>query len=93
MQISLSLEADSLSHDVTGGIVSKLKCAANIVHESGVDVYIVQAGTFHASRALSGEKISNEYPGDSDGNVDKSVTKDGKWIGTIVQSSKSSKNK
>ena len=49
------MESDELCHDVTGGIKKKLQCAAEIVRECGVDVFVVQAGTSHAARVMSGD--------------------------------------
>jgi glutamate 5-kinase len=63
-QVLTPLHADStssLSHDVTGGISSKIQTAINIVKETGVEIFLVQVGTSHAARALAGE-----VTGDSD---------------------------
>jgi glutamate 5-kinase len=63
-----------MSHDVTGGIKTKLQCAADIVKECGVDVFIVQAGSVHAAKVLSGEMLDVDADGES------------KWVGTRVSS-------
>jgi glutamate 5-kinase len=52
-----NIALDESPHDVTGGMGAKLQCAIDIVHEFGVDVYIVQAATPHAKRVMRGENI------------------------------------
>ena len=47
-------ETTTASHDVTGGIRGKIECAVEIA-KLGVPVVIVQIGTDHALKALSGE--------------------------------------
>lgn len=69
-QVTLSVETESMSHDVTGGIVTKLQCAADIVKECGVDVFMAQAGSTHAARVMAGENIG--------------INSVLKWIGTKV---------
>jgi glutamate 5-kinase len=57
-QVLTPLQTDStssLSHDVTGGIASKIQTAIDIVKETGVEIFLVQVGTPHAARALAGD--------------------------------------
>jgi len=49
------IEMSQAVHDVTGGIKHKLNAAIQVVHEMGIPVYIVKAGSEDARLAIRGE--------------------------------------
>lgn len=49
-----NIKTSSRGHDVTGGIGKKIEVAVRIVASFKIPVYIVQAGTIHAEKALQG---------------------------------------
>lgn len=61
----------SAAHDTTGGMATKIAEAASIA-KSGVDVYIVQAGSQHALEAF--QRTSRDALSE-------------KWVGTIIRAS------
>ena len=64
-----------LNHDVTGGMTAKIETSIRIVQQTGVEVFIVQAGTSHAARALAGEMT-----GDTEEDKDRRRS----WKGTRI---------
>ncbi|XP_021807384.1 uncharacterized protein LOC110751257 isoform X1 [Prunus avium] len=63
------VETSVAAHDTTGGMLTKISEAAAIA-KLGIDVYIVEAATSHALRALSGE-LKGNLPDD--------------WLGTVIR--------
>lgn len=60
---------------MTGGITSKITTALKIVQETGIEIFLVQAGTPHAARALSG---------DIAGESDTACRNRENWVGTRI---------
>lgn len=65
------VQTESVEHDTTGGMASKIDEAATIAAK-GIPVLIVEAGTDHALKALKGDPLRLHQPSDD-------------WIGTIIR--------
>lgn len=55
-KIRIPISTDIAAHDVTGGMEAKIQTAVDIVLETGLDVFIVRAGSEDARIALCGRK-------------------------------------